>query len=218
MMKLGASTVAAPKTNNAAYNKDFKVYGVLNDGKKVLLAANTEYTVKSSLAGLAADAADGVIDANGLAVAYDTANGKTEKTETITVTINNTGKEVTKNVTFSKVAPKVTSIRAYDNATDNNTITTFTAPTSTVTFATIAGNVEVTDQYGVKVKLTGTNDAFLDGTAIAAPTLTITPVTGTVALTSNGLAGATVNGLDSSESVSAKIVYGDANTVLTITR
>ncbi|WP_137792050.1 S-layer homology domain-containing protein [Bacillus sp. E(2018)] len=224
----------------AAYDKAIEVYGVLNDGSKVLLTAGTDFTVKSSNANLQTDAADGKIDAAGWdhdsaagtpVVSYVSyATDATEKEHTVTVTINATGQEIVKTVKFSKVAPKVESVKFV-----NNNSTTASAIDS-VTFAGLATdafdiadltagasatNILATDQYGVKVVATGTTGGvlFADGTTVAAPTLTFSPAKGAFTITGNGLASGSLVGIDANEEFSVKVTYaGGANASLKVVK
>jgi hypothetical protein len=198
----------ASATDADAYDKAINVYGVLADGSKVKLDT-TEYTVKSSLAALATDAADGTIDSENGGVSYSptyaTNPASDVKEETLTVTIGATGQEFVKTVTFSKVAPKVAAVKAVDtNDLDDAALTTVAydvANAGDFTLADLATgsatglNLVVTDQYGVKTLATATTAgiAFADGTAVGAPTLTIAPVKGSITITNNGLATATVD-------------------------
>ncbi|MGG4013317.1 Ig-like domain-containing protein [Bacillus smithii] len=200
----------ASKSDNNAYDKEIKVYGVLADGSKVQLDPK-EYTVKSSLADLATDAADGVIDtANGstpYSPTYPSNPAADVKEETLTVTINATGQEFTKTVTFSKVAPKATAVKVVDtDDVKDDALTSITYKPSAdsdntfsiadlTTGSSTGYNLVVTDQYGVSVVATPSTGAvtFPDKTAVADPTLTIVPVKGSIKITDNGLATATVD-------------------------
>jgi trimeric autotransporter adhesin len=198
----------ASKSDNNAYDKEIKVYGVLADGSKVQLDP-TEYTVKSSLADLATDAADGVIDTvNGgtpYSPTYPSNPAADVKEETLTVTINATGQEFTKTITFSKVAPKATAVKVVDTTdVKDDALTSITYKPSVDSDATFSiadlttgsstgYNLVVTDQYGVSVVATSTGVTFPDTTAVVAPTLTIVPVKGSIKITDNGLATATVD-------------------------
>ncbi|WP_240371389.1 hypothetical protein [Anoxybacteroides rupiense] len=201
----------ASKNDDNAYDKAIKVYGVLADGSKVQLDPN-EYTVKSSLDDLASDvAADGVIDTavsgTPYSPTYPSNPAADVKEETLTVTINATGQEFTKTVTFSKVAPKVTSVKVVDTKDvkddaltsvvykpSNDSDGTFSLA-DLATGATTGYNLVVTDQYGVSVVATTTTGevTFPDTTTVAAPTLTIVPVKGSITIANNGLATATVD-------------------------
>ncbi|MBS2772750.1 S-layer homology domain-containing protein [Anoxybacillus rupiensis] len=192
----------ASKNDDNAYDKAIKVYGVLNDGSKVLLTPGTDYTVTSTNTDVQADAADGTIDADGLTLNYGT--DKTEVVIPITVTINATGQQFTKDVTFSKVAPKVTAVKVVDtDSTNDDALTAIKHNIATAGDFTIADlttgsttgyNIVVTDQYGVSVLATADTGAisFADGTTVAAPNLTVAPVTGSISITNNGLSSATV--------------------------
>jgi trimeric autotransporter adhesin len=214
----------AGTTDSDDYDRVIKVYGVLNDGSKVLLTNGTHYSVTSTDSAINADVADGTIDADGLSLNYGT--DKTEKTIPVTVTINATGQEFTQDVVFSKVAPKATSVKVIDtNDVLDDALTELTANAgsdfnvaSIATGAANGYNIVVTDQYGVsKLAATNGNVSFGDGTVIS-PTLTIVPVDGQITITSNGLATAQVTGatLDDQEKFDLTINYGGAKTTVRV--
>lgn len=226
----------ASKADNDAYDKEIKVYGVLADGSKVQLDPS-EYTVKSSLANLATDAADGVIDTkNGstpYSPTYPSNPAADVKEETLTVTINATGQEFTKTVTFSRVAPKVTALKVVDTddvKDDALTSITYKPSADSDTTFSIADlttgsstgyNLVVTDQYGVSLVATSSTGAvtFPDTTAVAAPTLTIVPVKGSIKISNNGLASATVDktSVQAGEEFDVTITYaGGAKTTVRV--
>jgi trimeric autotransporter adhesin len=226
----------ASKADNDAYDKEIKVYGVLADGSKVQLDPS-EYTVKSSLADLATDAADGVIDtANGstpYSPTYPSNPAADVKEETLTVTINATGQEFTKTVTFSKVAPKATAVKVVDtDDVKDDALTSITYKPSAdsdntfsiadlTTGSSTGYNLVVTDQYGVSVVATPSTGAvtFPDTTAVAAPTLTIVPVKGSIKISNNGLESATVDktSVQAGEEFDVTITYaGGAKTTIRV--
>ncbi|MBA2877183.1 hypothetical protein HNR63_000210 [Anoxybacillus kamchatkensis] len=217
--------VAASKTDADAYDKTIKVYGVLADGSKVLLTNGTDYNVTSTNSGINTDVADGVIDLTS-ALTYDT--NATTTVIPVKVTINATGQEFTQDVTFSKVAPKVASVALVDdNKTTANTVTSIKVAAgsnfdiSTLTAGAGKYNLLVTDQYGVKkVAAAGGAIAFDDTTAVAAPTLTIVPVSGSVTITGNGTASASVTGssINAGDAFDVKVTYaGGATTTIRVT-
>ncbi|WP_100401528.1 hypothetical protein [Bacillus sp. FJAT-42315] len=188
----------ATTTDATVYNKEVEVYGVLADGSKVKLVAGNDYAVSSTNATLKADVStDGVINADGDVYQYAT-DAKTI-TLPLTVTINATGEKLNQEVTFSKVAPKVEKVNVVaDGKADDKTATAlekfdFNATTAfAITDFLTNADVVVTDQYGAKVNLNATGNAFADGTGIANPTLTFTKVSGNVTFAGNGTAAATV--------------------------
>ncbi|WP_404356517.1 S-layer homology domain-containing protein [Cytobacillus firmus] len=198
----------AGKNNAAAYDVDLEVKGVLADGSKVLLAPG-EYNVTSSNSDLQTDAQDGTLNVNTSSTyTYEDASGNAvnEIKLPLSVTINATGEKFNKEVTISKVAPKVTDVTVVADGKGadvvaGKTVTELTSgnhdATGAFNFASTYGafaDVVVTDQYGAQVLIDGT-DAFADGTSIAAPTLTYSKVSGNVAFSNNGLAGASVTEL-----------------------
>jgi trimeric autotransporter adhesin len=207
----------AGTTDSNDYDRVIKVYGVLNDGSKVLLTNGTDYSVTSTDLTINADVVDGKIDATGLSLNYGT--DKTEKTIPVTVTINATGEQFTQDVVFSKVAPKATSVKVIDtNDVLDDALTELTATAgSDFNLASIATglangyNIVVTDQYGVsKLAAVNGNVSFGDGTATSAPTLTIVPVDSQITITNNGTASARVTGtsLADQEKFDLTINYG----------
>ncbi|OLS02260.1 hypothetical protein [Tissierella creatinophila] len=178
-------------TTVTGYDKELKVYGVLDDGKKVQLDTS-KYTVTNSSNLTYTKATNKINVVNALAnTTYD--EKATEQKGTLVVTINATGKQLTQEVTISKVAPKVTEFKmvaegttapankeAYDkltelttvDATENNFFTPAKAANTVVDFIAI-------DSYGVISKVdtgeAGTLKEFkLVGTPAVAHTVTLT--------------------------------------------
>ncbi|WNR44864.1 S-layer homology domain-containing protein [Paenibacillus roseipurpureus] len=190
---------AAANTDAAAYDKAVKVYGVLADGSKVLLSVSNDYTITSTNSAVQTDVSgDSVIDQT-TAATYGT--DKTEVVAPITVTINATGQQFNQDVTISKVAPSVKTVKfVNDNTTSSTAVTTMkhTAGAgfsiANITAGNDKTNIVVTDQYGVSVVAAAAagDITFADGTTVAAPRVTITPVTGAISITNNGLANAAV--------------------------
>jgi len=187
------------------YDKEIKVYGVLSDGSKVKLDVNDEYTVSSvTNATVSTDVYDGTFNVATSPVTYGAAGSATEKEVTVPVviTIGKTAEEIKQDVKISKAAPKVASVAfVKSNATNADTTTskTITAGANFSIADLTAGanntNIMVTDQYGVKViAAAGGAVTFPDGTTVAAPTITVKPVVGSVTTTANGLSTATVTG------------------------
>lgn len=212
----------ATTKDSTDYDKKVEVYGVLADGSKVKLTNGTDYAVSSTNATLHADVStDGVINADGDVYDYDT-DAKTT-TLPITVTINATGEKFTQDVTFSKVAPKVTKIEVVKNnkasdLIDGKTVSTLDkfdfATAGTFTIASLLANsdVVVTDQYGAKVDLAVSGNTFADDTVIASPTLTFSKVSGDLVFTGNGTNGATVTELPKDSVFSVVVSTGGVDT------
>ncbi|WP_233434071.1 hypothetical protein [Geobacillus stearothermophilus] len=195
---------AAGKTDNGAYDKAVEVYGVLDDGSKVKLTHGVDYTVSSTNATFNTDvAADGTIDVD---KAFTYGKDETEIKLPLTVTINATGEKLTQEVTISKETPKVTKLEVVANgkATDLAAGKTVAAlenvsydaakVNAPFDFSVLAGDVAdivVTDQYGVRVVLTGSNNEFPDGTKFVS-TLTFNKVDGELVFVNNGTASAEV--------------------------
>ncbi|GAB6891190.1 hypothetical protein [Geobacillus stearothermophilus] len=195
--------VAGSGNDNDAYDKVVEVYGVLDDGSKVKLEHGVDYTVSSTNAKLNADVADGKIDVD---KAFTYGKDETEIKLPLTVTINATGEKLTQEVTISKETPKVTKLEVVANgkATDLAAGKTVAAlenvsydaakVNAPFDFSVLAGDVAdivVTDQYGVRVVLTGSNNKFPDGTEFVS-TLTFNKVDGELVFVNNGTASAKV--------------------------
>ncbi|MGG3962643.1 hypothetical protein ABEV16_12965 [Geobacillus stearothermophilus] len=198
--------VAAGKTDNNAYDKEVEVYGVLDDGSKVKLTHGVDYTVSSTNATFNTDVADGTIDVDR---GFTYGRHETEIKLPLTVTINATGEKLTQEVTISKETPKVTKLEVVANgkATDLAAGKTVAAlenvsydaakVNAPFDFSVLAGDVAdivVTDQYGVRVVLTGSNNEFPDGTKFVS-TLTFNKVDGELVFVNNGTASARVTGI-----------------------
>ncbi|WP_336883145.1 S-layer homology domain-containing protein [Priestia koreensis] len=203
------------------------VRAVTKDGGTVKLTAGKDYTVKSTVL---TDVNDGVIDGSD-AENVEYADKATTATAKLTITINATGEEITKDVTFSNVAPKVNTVEVVENnkaaayilGTDGKLV-------STATFAggkvfnlqefLATSDVVVTDQYGYSVALSETGATFgqvkflENGTAYAS-TLTLSKVSGDASFASNGTVDAVVNEYSAGSEVNARINVGSVagNTV-----
>ncbi len=208
-----------------AYDKEIKVYGVLPDGSKVQLDPTKDFTVTSSNVDVENDAADGTIDANNtLNLTY--AKDANEVVVPVTITINANGQEIKKDVTFSKVAPKVQSVAVVKgNATKSSPVSTVSidnkkdfSVASLTTGSDSSYNIVVTDQYGVKTLATTTGVVtFPDNTSVGQPNVTIIPVKGTLDITNNGTKTATVKSgsLTSGTEFDVKLTYaGGATTTV----
>lgn len=216
----------ASLANNADYDKEVKVYGVLSNGKKVLLTAGADYTVRADNSQVSNDIANGTIEADGLSLAY---GDNTEVTTKVTVTINATGEEFTQDVTFSKVKPKVASFEFVN--TNDVSITSTTATEAGDFDASSLPQIVVTDSYGVEfdavdgvVTFTPAYDDVDDTKDIAAhtatPVLTFTKVDGELTFVSNGTTDAKVDGTSFAEGevFNVKVTYaGGANATLKVT-
>ncbi|MCM3797731.1 S-layer homology domain-containing protein [Caldibacillus thermoamylovorans] len=195
--------VAAGKSDTNAYDKAVEVYGVLDDGSKVKLKHGVDYTVSSTNATFNNDVVDGTIDVD---AAYTTYGDAKEIKLPLTVTINATGEKLTQEVTISKETPKVTKLEVVANgkaadlaagktvAALENVSYDAAKVDAPFDFSVLAGDVAdivVTDQYGVQVELTGTDDKFADGTTFVS-TLTFNKVDGELVFVNNGTASAKV--------------------------
>ncbi len=191
----------------ADYAQEIVVKAVTKDGAEVKLTAGTDFTVKSSKL---VSVNDGEINADD-ADAITFAQGENTAKATFVVTINGTGEEFTKEVTFSKEASKVTAIDYVTNAKAADyiagkaidkvaAIEYSTAAAFNVDSVYAASDVVVTDQYGVQVAVAEAGAdkgkvVFADGTKSSDATLTFTKTSGNVTFTSNGTTGAAVTEL-----------------------
>ncbi|OPJ65080.1 Ig-like domain-containing protein [Clostridium oryzae] len=218
---------AAGHRDSDAYDKPINVYGILNDGTKVQLAAGLDYTVTSANPIIAADVSkDSRLDADHR-MTYDT--GKTTTNAPVTVTINSTGQQLTQNVVFSNAAPQVTRVSVVnDHAVNASPINSLTVtPGSTFGIWNIAtgasgrSNIVVTDQYGVS-ELASSNGItpYPDGTNVAAPSVVIVPTKGTIKIVNNGLSTASASEIDADDQFNVTIIYssGQSDTVLVTAR
>lgn len=180
----------------AAYNQELVVKGKTSSGKLVKLDQGDDYTVT----GQPADGAE-----------VEFAKGENTATKTATITINDSGEEITKDLTYSNVAPKVEDVTLIKEGKFENhlkgedvalTSTPFTAAEfGSAEFHTIA-DIVVTDQYGQMATVAddgattqGTEDngkaEFVDN-EVAIPTYTFTKPSEGVKFVDNGTADAKV--------------------------
>lgn len=156
--------VGAKKLNLAAYNKEVKVYGVLDDGKKIRLS-HSDFSVNAPAY---LDYSAGVFAMNNSDTTNDAvpyAEKANEHKSNVVVTINATGEQFTKEVTVSKVAPTVTQLKVVKQGTAStiDTLTKFNNATEitsvdglsiTATNAADLVDFSVVDSYGVVHKST----------------------------------------------------------------
>lgn len=131
------------------YAKALTVNGVLADGSKVVVPAS-EYAVLTSSN---ITYANGKITAvAGLANAGKALEKVNEATEKVTVIINTTAEELTKDVKISKATPVVASAKL--DGVDKIEVT----DAATLAKIVAIGKIKVTDQYGVETVYAGTTD------------------------------------------------------------
>ncbi|HZG87373.1 S-layer homology domain-containing protein [Paenibacillus sp.] len=207
----------ASKTNAAAYDKAVKVYGVLGDGNKVQLDVGTEYTVSAlTNATVNGDVYDSTLNIASSPVSY---GDKTEVVVPVTVVISKTGEKLAQDVTISKVAPKVASVKFVESGKgkDGTAKTTLSISSNSFNVADILNgatyDVWAKDQYGAS-KQTAANGhvTFDDGTAITTVAIRVAPVTGSVTITGNGTASAAVTGIEQYEAFDVTLEYADGVT------
>ncbi|MEF9953063.1 MAG: hypothetical protein RR838_10760, partial [Clostridium sp.] len=210
-------------SNVDKYNKTVKVYGVLDNGSKVLLKQGVDYAVSSTNAQMNTDVAeDGVLNVDN---AYTYETGKTEVAVPVSVTINATGERITQDVTISKVAPKVVKIDVVEQGegalvlagkTVNQLSTANYTASGQFTFTSFdaLADVVATDQYGVAVLIDGSGDALANGTSIA-QRLTYSIVSGELAFSGNGTGSASVTEIPSGSAFNVLLNVGgiDATTI-----
>ena len=201
---------ANSKANVAAYNKQIKVYGHLDDGNKVQLP--TSYYKVNALANTTVnnDVYDSLIGDVALNLSY---GDKSEIVVPVTVTINAKGQQLTQDVTFSKASPKVAEVKFVKtsdgvNGGAKSEISINAANYNVSDLINGTYSVVVTDQYGQK-KLVNANGSVLfdDGTAVTAVTFTVTPVNGNITITNNGTANAAVSGLAAYQDFDVTVTY-----------
>ncbi|WP_152668774.1 hypothetical protein [Exiguobacterium sp. JLM-2] len=190
------------------YGQELVVKAVTSSGKEVTLDAGTDYTIKSTV--LALENNEYVIDGDD-AAAVTFAPNATTATAKVTITINATGEEIVKEITFSNVAPKVEKLDVVaegmsDEFIRGDKLDAFTGVEYNGTdafdrdaFFSLA-DVVVTDQYGVQEAVIETAGAtfgqvaFAGATPMGVSTLTLSKVAGDVTFDLNGTADVTAVG------------------------
>ncbi len=197
-------TIYADATNDnkvvAAYNQDIEVTAKTASGDLVTLDEGVDFTVNGKTAA-------------GSEVKF--ADKATTATEKVTITINATGEVLTKEITYSNVAPKVEKVQLVknDSVVEDSSGTAGKAKEITsstkieeVNAVTFAGgkafniaelsklvDFVVTDSYGQTVaadEQSGLVIKLADGKTIATQTLTLSKVSGDVTFANNGLINA----------------------------
>lgn len=173
----------------SGYEKDIVVKGTSKAGSVVTLTKGTDYTV------------------TGLNPNVTFATGSDIAKQTVTITINATGEQMTKEITYSKAAATPVKVELASNSattTKYDTLSSLEVGTA-VDANTLKGlvNIIVTDQYGVK---TVVDEKEADKTGI--DTLTFTKVSGNVTFSQNGTSAAKVVKADSDAVVNATISVG----------
>ncbi|TQR32226.1 S-layer homology domain-containing protein [Lysinibacillus sphaericus] len=190
------------------YGKDIVVKAVTANGGEVTLKAGSDYTVKSAVL---TNVADGNITTDDAAKVEFDKDAKTA-TAKVTITINATGEEIVKEVTFSKAAPKVEKVAVVEDGKAQQYINGDAVNFVTTSSYNVAADfdldaffkltdVVVTDQYGVMATVaeadaTGVvkGQAVFNGVPTAAATLTLSKVSGEVVFSNNGTATASATG------------------------
>ncbi len=227
----------------AGYDRSIVVKAVTASGNEVTLqeGPTKDYTVKSTLlTGIDSDSKIDGSDAAGIAIPENETTAKAK----VTVTINATGEEFVKEVTFSNVAPKIEKIDvvAQGNAAafeNGDVLKPFTAADYAGTdafdldeFFKLA-DVVVTDQYGVQeqvleadetgnvpadqTRLGKEGEVVLAGVPSGTSTLTFTKSTGDVVFTSNGTVGAEASGKENDAFNVRYNLNGNAGSTIKVT-
>ena len=207
------------------YDQSAVVKAVTSSGQEVTLKSGEDYTVKSTVLNTADNDINGN-DAAGIVFAKDA----TTATAQMTITINATGEEIVKDVTFSTVAPKVTAVNLVADTKAADYIAGKTV--DAVSTSTFVGNksfnideleklsdIVVTDQYGVQVALDeGTEAATFNNVITPDATLTLTKVSGDDIFASNGNTDASVVSFDADAVFNVKVsVSGISATPVKVT-
>ncbi|PYF07566.1 S-layer homology domain-containing protein [Ureibacillus chungkukjangi] len=204
----------------AAYNEDIKVNATTKDGKVVELTEGTDFVVTGQ-------------PADGAEVKF--ADKATTATKTVTITINATGEELTKELTYSNVAPKVAKVQLVKNNTVVSTEVATLGEPIEITSSTKIEEVKnvnfdggkvfdlselaalvdfvITDTYGKKVAVdeSDLDDLVLtlaDGEDDIAQTLTLAKVSGTVTFANNGAANAEVSEFTAGSEFNSTVKFG----------
>jgi hypothetical protein len=173
------------------YDKDIVVKGTSKSGSVVTLTRGTDYTV------------------TGLNPNVTFATGSDTAKQTVTITINSTGEQLTKEITYSKAAATPVKVELAPNgisetATKYDVVSSLEVNTP-VDASTLEGlvNIIVTDQYGVKkvVDVEKVGETGID-------TLTFTKVSGNVTFSKNGTSTAKVVNADKDAVVNATVNVG----------
>lgn len=185
---------------STGYEQAFKVTAKNENGATVTLTDGADYTVQ------------GVTVAGGKVTVPGTLTfGQNEDTvtKTVTVVINNTGEEFTKELTFSKAAAKTAKIQTLDKTSKKDKTEVKVAGANTAfDYAALHALVEVvaTDQYGVETK-----------DATVAPIVTFSPVSGTVDIDTNGTTGAKIENASKGAVVNAKLTKDGQSVTVKLT-
>ncbi|RIJ63899.1 hypothetical protein [Rummeliibacillus sp. POC4] len=177
------------------YDKDVVVKATSKSGDVVTLDEDTDYSVTGK-------------DASKIKFA----TGSDTATQTVTVTINSTGEQFTKEITYSKaeakpakvelVGPTVDATATKYDLVSKKEITETTAVNAAAIEKLL--NVLVTDQYGVKA-------------VDAADTITFTKVSGNATFTGNGTADAKITSAEDGAVVNATINVGGQKATVQLT-
>lgn len=191
-----------------AYDKAIVVKAKTASGEVVELKEGTDFTVTGK-------------PAAGSAITF--ADKETTAKKTVTITINATGEELTKELTYSNVAPKVAKVQVVKDGTaaaavadatklEEAKAVEFTA-TSAFNLTELAKLVDfvVTDTYGVAVaadETAGVKVTLADTTVVNADTLTLTKVSGEVEFANNGTLTAAVSKFTAGSEFNALVKFG----------
>ncbi|MFB5283579.1 hypothetical protein [Peribacillus sp. Hz7] len=199
-------------TIGSDYQLAFVVKATTKSGEVVTLDSGEDYSVTGGFT-----VSGNKITAANIADA-DFADKATTVTKKVTITINATGEELTKEVTFSKEAPKAAKVElALDGTTAAATkydLVTKESVSTAVNADTLEDllDIIVTDQYGVKVLA----DNPAEGET-GIDSITFTKVSGKATFTGNGTSVAKVTTAEKDAVVSTTINVGGQKATVQLT-
>ena len=201
-------------TNDTAYFKDLKVYGVTAAGKEVLLPAGGDYYNVVDEKGVNYNNSTGQVSVENNYVDTDATTTTIPETKdvSLTVVINATGQEINVTGSATAVEPKATKVEVRAGGVKTGELqTTVNDVDGTVNASDFTSLLYVEDQYGVEltddsnVKLTFTN--LVNGSGGDAPTIT-----------GNGTTSAHINGFATGDTLTVKITDGSVSTTVNVRR
>jgi len=187
---------AADLGNNTAYDKTVKVTGVTSDGAKVELP-NTVYSVTTANPNL-------VANGNTLHVPSKNVISSGSEAKVVIRVVTDNGLSAEQEVTLTNVAPKVDSIKIGNGDAEQTIAITGTNVTVDLT----ALNLEVKDQYGVKIVYDSVNNKYEFANGDPVPSISVTfSDLGNLTASSNGTEAAAVT-LQDGQSVTVTVKIG----------
>ncbi|MFC4410004.1 S-layer homology domain-containing protein [Chungangia koreensis] len=208
---------AAGTVEAADYNYEVEVFGLLSNGSKVFVP-NNYYSVTTNHNALDYSGTELNVT-SGDTISYGTA---TEVTLRATVTINNTGDVISKDVKVSKAKPVVAEV-GYDAVTNSSKVSStdngflIVATAADVNAASDHfGLLEVYDQYGAEAVIASNGIVtFADTTQTGvAATVTFSSIKdadgdNSLSVVSNGTSSANLSGLEVGDSFTTTITFAN---------